>query len=283
MTADEEPGTADARPERPAREPRHGVLLKVAYDGTGFAGFARQINARSVQDELDAAVLKVDPAASPTRGASRTDSGVHALAQPVAFDSRLGIPPRGWVLELTRHVSTEIAIVGAARVKAGFDPRRHALQKTYRYLVLTSKVRDPFCEGRTWLVRNRLNHIRMREEANALLGCHDFRAFRTTADKRTDTVRTIVRADVRIDEKDPRITVIEVEGDRFLHKMVRIIVGAIIDVGRERLDAGAVTRALKTGDRGALGITAPASGLYLFDMRLDECGQDNWPDHLFSR
>lgn len=262
---------------------RFGVLLKVAYLGTHFAGFARQTNGRTIQGELDGAVRAIDPKASLVRGASRTDSGVHAFAQPVAFDTDLNIPPRGWALALAQHTGDEISIVGAARVPVGYDPRHHAVQKTYRYLVLQSKVRDPFLEDRAWRVPDRLNHEAMREEAKALLGRHDFRAFRTATDERIDTVRTILRADVAVDERDSRLLVIEVEGDRFLHRMVRIIVGALVDVGRERLDAGAIQRALKSGDRSALGITAPPSGLYLFVMQLDDSGHENWPDHLFSR
>jgi tRNA pseudouridine38-40 synthase len=280
-------GDPQARAEEPPREssgePRFGVLLKVAYLGTHFAGFARQTNGRTVQGELDGAVRGMDPKASLVRGASRTDSGVHALAQPVAFDSSLDVPPRGWVLGLARHTGAEIAVVGAARVPVGFDPRHHSLGKTYRYVIFQSAVRDPFQEDRAWRLPDRLNHERMRVEAAALLGRHDFRAFRSATDERVDTVRTIVRADVREDERDPRLLVIEVEGDRFLHRMVRVIVGALVDVGRERLDAGAITRALKSGDRGALGITAPPGGLYLWRTRLDEEGQHKWPDHLFSR
>jgi tRNA pseudouridine38-40 synthase len=262
---------------------RFGVLLKVAYLGTHFAGFARQLNARTVQGELDGAVRGMDPGASPVRGASRTDSGVHALAQPVAFDTRLDVPSRGWVLGLSRHTGSEVAVVGAARVPVGFDPRHHSLGKTYRYVIFQSAVRDPFQDDRAWRVADRLNHERMRVEAAALLGRHDFRAFRTATDARVDTVRTIVRADVRQDERDPRLLVIEVEGDRFLHRMVRIIVGALVEGGRPRLDAGAIIRALKSGDRTLLGITAPPNGLYLWSTRLDVEGQDKWPDHLFSR
>jgi tRNA pseudouridine38-40 synthase len=261
---------------------RLGVLLRVAYVGTKLSGFARQTNARTVQGELDGAVRGVDPQASLVRGASRTDSGVHALTQPVAFDTSLDIPPRGWALALARHLSDEISVTGAARVPPGYDPRHHAVQKTYRYVILESPVRDPFLEDRAWRVAERLNHERMREEARALLGSHDFRAFRTSTDARTDTVRTILRADVVRDQNDPRLTIIEVQGDRFLHRMVRIIVGALVDVGRERLDAGAVQRSLKSGDRNGLGITAPPNGLYLFRMELDDSGEDKWPDHLFS-
>jgi tRNA pseudouridine38-40 synthase len=269
----------------PGAERRFGVLLTVAYDGARFAGFARQRDARTVAGELDGAVRAIDPTASLVRGASRTDSGVHALAQRVAFDTRLDIPPRGWALALARHMSDELAVVRAARVAPDYDPRGHALRKTYRYLVLRSPVRDPFWRGRAWRIEERLNHELMHAEAAALIGRHDFRAFRTSSDPRTDTVRTILRADVDAHgaAPDSRFLAVEIEGDRFLHRMVRIIVGTIIDVGRGRLEPGATFRGLETFERKSLGITAPPDGLYLRTLDLDDEGHDNWPDHLSSR
>jgi tRNA pseudouridine38-40 synthase len=263
-------------------EARFGVLLTVAYDGTAFSGFARQPAARTVAGELDGAVRSIDPTASLVRGASRTDAGVHALAQRVAFDTRMDIPSRGWAHALAKHLSDEIAIVSAAKVLEGFDPRDHSRQKTYRYLLLRSPVADPLLRGRAWRVEDRLNHAAMQAEARALLGTHDFRAFRTSTDRRIETVRTIFRADVAVDT-DPRVLRIEIEGDRFLHRMVRIVVGTFVDVGRGRLETGAVERGISTGDRRVLGITAPPDGLYLAEHALDDEGQEKWPDHLSVR
>lgn len=171
--------------------PRLGVLLTVAYDGSRFAGFARQPTARTIAGELDGAVRAIDATASTVRGASRTDSGVHALSQRVAFDTSMDIPSRGWVLALAQHTSDEIAIVSAARVPAGYDPRDHARKKTYRYTILRSPLRDPFLRERSWRIGERLNQQLMRDEADALIGRHDFRAFRSSTDARVDTVRTI--------------------------------------------------------------------------------------------
>ena len=267
----------------PSAVPRLGVLLTVAYDGSRFAGFARQPTARTIAGELDGAVRAIDASASIVRGASRTDSGVHALSQRVSFDTSLDIPSRGWVLALAQHTSDEIAIVSAARVPAGYDPRDHARKKTYRYGILRSSVRDPFLRERTWRIGERLNHQRMSEEAAALVGCHDFRAFRSSTDTRVDTVRTIFRADLKEASTDARLLLVDIDGDRFLHRMVRIIVGALVDVGRGRLPPGAVRSALRTGNRNELGITAPPDGLCLMTLDLDDEGSDKWPDHLSSR
>ena len=260
------------------RELAHGILLTVAYDGRPFAGFARQPAARTIAGELDGAVRAIDPRASLVRGSSRTDSGVHALAQRVAFDATLDIPPRGWASALSAELPAEIAIVRAARVAPGFDPRHHSLEKTYRYVVLESAVRDPFLEGRAWRIADRLNHAAMAEEARALVGQHDFTAFRSSTDTRTETVRQILRAEVRSALSDARCLAIEVEGDRFMHRMVRIIAGMLVDVGRGRLEPGAAERALRSGDRRDLGITAPPDGLYLLSTQLADEGHDGWPD-----
>ena len=123
----------------------------------------------------------------------------------------------------------------------------------------------------------------MRAEAALLLGTHDFRAFRTSTDTRTETVRTLFRAEVRR-ETDRNLTIVEVEGDRFMHRMVRIIVGTLVDVGRGRKTPGAAGRALSNGMRTELGITAPPDGLYLAHVELDDEATDpsdgprNWPD-----
>jgi tRNA pseudouridine38-40 synthase len=256
----------------------YGVLCTVAYDGRGFAGFARQPNARTVAGELDGAVRALDPRASLVRGSSRTDAGVHALAQCVAFDTRLDIPARGWVLGLAPHLTHEIAIVHAAHVDVGFEPRRHTLRKTYRYLLLESSVRDPFLERRAWRITDRLNHAAMQAEANALLGEHDFAAFKSSSDERTETVRRIFRAELRTAVGDSRCLSIEIEGDRFMHRMVRIIAGTLVDVGRGRVEPGAIARALRSRERRSLGITAPPDGLYLVSSVLDDPGHGGWPE-----
>jgi len=254
-----------------------GVLLTVAYDGGPFSGFARQTNARTVAGELLGAVRALDPHVRDLRGTSRTDAGVHAHGQLVAFDTGAGIAPRGWALGLARHLPAEISIVRAASVELGFEPRQHVRLKTYRFVVLESPVRDPFLEGRAWRLSERLNQIAMAEAAAPLVGEHDFAAFRGRGDMRTETVRRIVRVEVRRARSDHRIWEFIVQGDRFLYKMVRIIVGALVDVGRGRLAATATARALETLSRTDLGITAPPGGLYLDSIELDVEVNDWWP------
>lgn len=255
-----------------------GVLLTVAYDGAPFAGFARQPNARTVAGELDGAVRAIAPRASLVRGASRTDAGVHALGQRVAFDTDQLLPSRGWVHALNAQLPNEIAVVAAAEVPAGYEPRFRAVEKTYRYVLLESRVRDPFHTNRSWRIGEPLDHAAMHEAALPLLGEHDFAAFRGAADERDNTVRTLFSIDVkRGRERDARLTEIEVRGNRFLYRMVRIIVGSLVDVGAGRLAPDALSRALDDRKRSLLGRTAPPDGLHLDRVVLDYEGTNAWP------
>ena len=259
-----------------------GILLTVAYDGRLFAGFAPQPSQRTIAGELLGALRAVDPQIAEIRGASRTDDGVHARGQRVAFDPPDGssVPTRGWVLAVTRHLPSEIAVRRAAVVPRGFSPRFYNHGKRYRYTLLRDPVRDPFLDGRAWRAGG-LSHRgaveRAREEARSALGTHDFAAFRASSDPRENTVRTLRSVEVIEDASDPRLLYVDVVGDAFLHNMVRILVGTLVDVARGRLEVGAVAKALASRDRRHAGITAPPDGLCLERVFLSDEGASAWP------
>lgn len=257
-----------------------GVLLTVAYDGAAFSGWASQpgqAGVRTVADVLRAAIHSMDPGASAPRGASRTDAGVHAEAQVAAFDPSRAIEPRGWVLGLDAALPDDVAVRAARQVPAGFEPRAAARGKRYRYRLLLDPVRDPLLRGRAWRVGHPLDLERMRREASHLVGTHDFRAFRSARDERENTVRTLRR--VEVETESGRVVGLVVEGSAFMHNMVRIVAGTLVDVARGQLDEGAVTRALASGERRDLGATAPAHGLVLERVELAglEEGAPTWP------
>ncbi len=257
-----------------------GILLSVAYDGRRFAGFARQPDQRTIAGELLGDLRAIDPTIRDVRGASRTDAGVHARDQRVAFDPTLPVPPRGWALGLARHLPEDIAIRRAARVAATFNPRFASLRKRYRYRVTFDLLRDPFLEGRTWRIPQTLDDSvleLLRKEALPFVGTHDFAAFRSAADERESTTRTLFAVTPERDPADPRSLWITVEGTAFLHNMVRILVGTLIDVVRGRKDPGAGARALESRDRKDAGITAPPDGLVLDRTWLHDEGEDPFP------
>jgi len=260
-----------------------GILLKLAYDGAGYSGMALQSNALTVEHVVQVAVRQMDADASRLRICSRTDAGVHAQCQYAAFstDSRIGL--RGWLLGLTGHLPPDVAVTEVARVAPDFLPSKAARFKVYRYQVLLGTLRDPFLHQRAWRVFERLNHSAMRDEARALIGEHDFAAFRSAKDHREETVRRIDSVRVELAAQNPRLLEIEVRGNRFLHNMVRIIAGTLVDVGRGKRAPGAVRRAFATRDRLELGMTAPAEGLCLQHIELDVDVLEKWPDHSASQ
>jgi len=255
----------------------YGVLLTLAYDGAPFSGYAKQTNGRTIAGELEGAIAKVDPKASSTRGVSRTDAGVHARGQLVAFDSAKNIDSRGWVLAINQELPREIAVVRATRLPAQYEPRRHVLHKTYVYRILESRTRDPLVDQFAWRIPYRLNQLLMSEAAATIQGEHDFRAFRGSADTRDETVRHIFRISLAPAAQDSRITELTVTGNKFLYNMIRIIAGTLVDIGRSHLPPDTFARALGSGLRKDLGITAPPEGLVLQDIQLTDLGDDQWP------
>jgi len=255
-----------AGPPRP-----FGVLFQIAYLGTHFRGWASQREGRTVHAEVAAAVHAVDPRAGVPRGASRTDAGVHAECQIAAVDATLDIPPRGWVLAMNQHLPDDVCVRRAYRVAPGLHPSAIVRSKRYAYRVLLDRVRDPLWKDRAWRIGWPLDLARAEREAALLIGTHDFAAFRSSHDARTDTVRSLTRVELaRSAPGDhPELVTIFVEGNAFLYNMVRITVGTLMDVARGKLEEGAVTRALASKDRKNLGTTAPAHGLCLEHMTLE--------------
>jgi tRNA pseudouridine38-40 synthase len=200
----------------------------------------------------------------------------------VAFDPSRELPTRAWAHNINRSLPEEIVVKRAYSVARGYEPRHDALHKTYRYLLRHATVRDPFDVERSWRLPERLNHVLMVQAAKSLLGEHDFRAFRGAQDDRKNTVRRILRVEVRKTSSDENGLEIEVSGTGFLYKMVRIIVGSLVDVGRNRLPPDCFERALASGDRADLGITAPPGGLYLQHVELESQLDDEWPAAPFD-
>jgi tRNA pseudouridine38-40 synthase len=165
----------------------------------------------------------------------------------------------------------------AHAVAPGLEPRFAARGKRYRYRILVDAVRDPRWRTRAWRLPE-LDVPAVAREAEAAQGTHDFASFRSAADERPSTERTLSRVEVER-EADPRLVSVVVEGNAFMHNMVRILVGTMVDVGRGRLEPGALARAIAARDRRSAGTTAPAHGLVLeqVHLALPEASGDRWP------
>ncbi len=254
-----------------------GVLLTVAYAGAGFAGWAPQRGQRTVHGVLLEAVGSMRAGVTGLRAASRTDAGVHARAQLIAFDSDGVIGPRGWALGLGSRLPDDVSVRRVSRVEAGFDPRFRSRGKRYAYRILCDPLRDPFLEATHLRVLRALDVDAMAREANYAMGTHDFAAFRSAADHRENTTRTLSRVEVLRHPTDPRRLAIIVEGDGFLHNMVRILAGTLVQIGQGRRARGAIARGLASRSREDLGKTAPAHGLTLEEVYVDDRGADEFP------
>lgn len=272
--------------------PMFGVRLRVAYDGSDFFGWQKQPGARTVQGELQRALHAITGEEIEVRGCSRTDSGVHAEGQIAAFDTPRDLPMIGWIRALNGHLPGDVGVRDAEPCLPGYNPRYDALAKRYRYTIHLGPVRDPLVRRCAWHLGPRrarpwrgkkpeapedwLDLDAMEAAAQVLVGTHDFRAFRASADLRENTVRTLTEVSlVRAFGGRSDLVAIEVRGNAFLHNMVRIIAGTLVDVGRERLgidDVAALLDARAVRDRA--GETAPSCGLLLVEIELGREGSD---------
>ena len=243
------------------------IRLVVEYDGTGLAGWQRQANGPSVQQHLEEALAQLLQHEAPVVGASRTDAGVHARGQIATFRTERPIPLHGIRRGLNSLLPDQIAVRAADEVPEDFHPRFSATGKHYRYTILARADRSPRWRDRAWHHPEPLHLAAMQEAARALVGEHDFSAFRAAG----CTARTVMRRveSIAFTRPDPERLEVDVRGNAFLRYMVRILVGTLSEVGTGRRPAAEVAEILASRDRTRAGITAPAHGLELLEVRYD--------------
>ena len=244
------------------------LRVDLEYDGTDFRGFAPQPGARTVGGELERVLMRVLGAPLRVTPGARTDSGVHAQGQVVSFHTE----SRAAVAEVTRALNAlmgdDVWVRETIEAAGEFDARRSAHSRRYRYLVWNSPERSVWERRWTVQVESELNVVAMNECCQALVGEHDFSAFRTHRmqdDLQRSTVRRVISAEWRQEQR--KVITFEIEADAFLRHMVRTIVGSSILVGQGKLPAGAIGDMLATGDRAAAGPTAPPQGLTLLEIK----------------
>lgn len=250
------------------------VAITVSYDGSGFAGFARQAGLPTVQGRVEDALRTIYRREILTVGAGRTDAGVHALGQVISFEIPEDADRSSLVRSLNALTGAGIVVTGARSVAPGFSARHSAIAREYRYRIAPGPVPPLFLAPVAWWVRGGLDLDAMRTGARLLLGEHDFMSFCVAASAEGKPTRR--RLDV-LDITPEQVLgehslVIRVVGNAFLHSMVRTIVGTLVEVGRERRAPEWVAQALAARDRAAAGPTAPAHGLTLWHVTYpDEC------------
>lgn len=242
------------------------VLFTVQYLGTRYAGWQMQANATGVQQVLEEALGKLFGSAIRIEGAGRTDSGVHAKAQRAHADLPFEIGRRGLLLGLNDLLPHDIRVTEIEDIAGDFHCRFDAKWKTYVYQIWNGRYADVFAYETHAHVAQPLDEMAMHEGAQALTGKHDFKAFTVIAPEVSSTIRTVESVRVQRDGDAIRI---DITADGFLRFMVRRIAGSLIEIGRGKLDRGAVERALEPGFEEARW-TAPAKGLVLWNIRYSD-------------
>lgn len=239
------------------------LLLTIEYLGTRYAGWQTQANAVAIQSVIEAVLEKMYGREVRIEGAGRTDSGVHAIAQRAHFDAPFEIPLRGLVRGMNDLLPHDIRIKGVEEIDPAFHCRFRAKSKTYAYRIWNHEVMDVFAWETHAHVPQPLDAVLMHAVAQTLTGTHDFKSFTVLAPEVSSTTRTVEGCAVGIEGES---TVIRITADGFLRFMVRRIAGSLIEIGRGKIDRGALARALEPSFEEARW-TAPARGLVLEQIR----------------
>ena len=265
------------------------VLLTIEYDGTGFSGWQRQPEARTVQGTVEKVLMEMIGEPLTVEGVSRTDAGVHACDQKAVFRADLRIPVERLAKVVndrlqgrpeSRAENDDVRIVSAEEVPDDFRVRDHVAGKTYRYSIRNASEMPVFDRNYRYLVKQNLDVERMREAAEFIKGTHDFICFQAAGgEPGKTTVRTI--KDIKISEgplqtvapggagEYPRDIFIDITGDGFLYNMVRIITGTLVEIGLGKREPDEVKKIIESRDRTNAGHTAPPQGLCLMRVFLD--------------
>ncbi|HUY84870.1 MAG TPA: tRNA pseudouridine(38-40) synthase TruA [Steroidobacteraceae bacterium] len=240
---------------------RRRVAAVVEYDGRGYAGWQCQSGVHTIQEAVQRALSFVAGHGIEAVCAGRTDAGVHAVGQVLHFDTEARRTLRSWVLGANTRLPRSIALQWAAEVDGGFHARHSALRRTYRYCILNRSARSALVDARAAWIHRPLDAAAMARAARALLGEHDFSAFRSAECQSATPVRRVESAAV---VRDGDFLWVELTANAYLHHMVRNIVGTLIEVQTRDDPFEAMARVLASRDRRSAGMTAPAEGLYLW-------------------
>ena len=242
----------------------NNARLTIAYEGSGFVGWAAQPGQRTVQAEVESALERILGELVELTVAGRTDAGVHATAQVASFQHECELPDR-LAERLNAVLAHDVAVLDAATAPNGFDARRSATSRIYRYRILASRVRDPFEQRRALWWRHRVDHDLLHACAQAVVGKHDFTAFTPTQTDHLLFERNVTACEWV--EERPSLLAMQIEAPSFMRNQVRVLVGTMLEVARGRRSLEDFRSLLEGAPRERAGETAPAHGLYLAGVR----------------
>ena len=237
----------------------------VEYEGTKYSGFQYQVNAHSIQEELEKAIYRLTGEALRVKAAGRTDAGVHALGQVIAFDTDATHSTETFVRGINFYLPAEISLKEAHRTAQDFDPRRDARSRRYRYSILNSATPSPLIRRTAYLFEHPLDIGKMQEAARLLVGRHDFRRFSgPLSNGRSSTIREMYSASV---SRSGEMVSFDVVGSSFLPHQVRRMAGSLVDVGRGRLSLEELRQMVEGGAGETVAHSLPAHGLCLMEVK----------------
>ncbi|MGB2689657.1 MAG: tRNA pseudouridine(38-40) synthase TruA [Desulfobacterales bacterium] len=239
--------------------------ITIEYDGNAYHGWQRQAADRTIQGEIENALMTMTVDIVTVTGSGRTDAGVHALNQVANFRCATSLTPEVFLKGLNSLLPKDIVITSCKVVPEKFHARYDVKSKVYHYRILNRLLPSAISRQYAWHIRKKLALSAMQEALRCIIGSHDFKAFEGSGSPRTSTVRCIINAD--LEKTDDDYLVLKIEGDGFLKFMIRNIVGTLVDVGLDKITSDDFKRILDSKDRNLAGITAPAHGLFLMEVK----------------
>jgi len=235
--------------------------ITIEYDGSAYHGWQRQSTERTVQEEIEKALMTLTEKRVVLTGSGRTDAGVHAFGQAANFHCDTSLDPEVINKGLNSLLPEDIVITACKQVPDKFHARYDVKSKTYHYRILNRTLPASIFRQYAWHIRKKLDQNAMRSALSHIVGTHDFKAFEGSGSPRSNTTRCIMHADLV--ELEDGYVIFEIVGDGFLRFMVRNIVGTLVDVGFGKITSDDFNRIFVSKDRKLAGATAPAHGLFL--------------------
>ena len=239
--------------------------ISIEYDGDAYHGWQRQATDRTIQGEIENALMTMTGDSVIVTGSGRTDAGVHAMNQVANFRCATSLTPEVFLKGLNRLLPEDIVITSCKVVPKKFHARFDVKSKVYHYRILNRLLPAAISRQYAWHIRKKLDLNAMQEALQCIIGNHDFKAFEGSGSPRAATVRCVINADFV--KADDDYLVLKIEGDGFLKFMVRNIVGTLVDVGIGKITPEDFKRIFISKNRNLAGITAPAHGLFLMEVK----------------
>jgi len=241
------------------------IKLIIEYDGTAFHGWQIQPGLKTIQGVIRERIAQITQGEANLIGAGRTDAGVHARGQVANFQTASTIDLTALQRGLNSLLSPDIVITGIEEAEEDFHARFRARSKTYEYHILNRSYPSAILRAYAWFIPHKLDLAAMEGCGRLLIGSHDFSSFRASGDESRHSIREVIRLEIERREDD--LIVIVIEANAFLREMVRSIVGTLVDVGRGKTSLEEFKEVFEARDRRKAGMTAPAQGLFLTEVK----------------